>query len=175
MNNKAISFLFISAIAYFSPQTLYSETLSGSLDIQIEIGAGCQVDSSGSGPSSYDFGTLDFGQYLGLDGDIDAETSGAGNGISITCSNLTAYTIAIDNGLNYSGSSRRLTTAGEYINYSLFQDASRTVVWGTAGNALSDTSDGSPTTHTVYGRIPSGQSTPSAGTYSDTVQVTLTW
>lgn len=72
----------------------------------------------------------------------------------------------------------RHTTRSDKLNYNLFTDSSMSVIWGdgTRGTA---TASNKVTKNklwftTIYGRIPAGQDV-SAGTYSETISVTITW
>jgi len=90
--------------------------------------------------------------------------------------------MGLDAGANgSSASARRLALIGgtDYLSYGLFSDASRSSVWGnssginTVSRSVSVPNRGSVSiTFTVYGRIPAMQDVP-AGSYSDSVQVTL--
>jgi spore coat protein U-like protein len=73
----------------------------------------------------------------------------------------------------------RTMTGPDAIHYNLFQDASRTVVWGdTAATDLdlvvSKANRGANLTATVYGRVPAQQDV-GAGSYSDTITVTIVY
>lgn len=117
--------------------------------------------------------TLDFGISGVLSNSVDAS-----NALNVTCTAQTPYTIALD--LGTSGATdptqRKMTKAAETISYGLYRDATRTLVWGitTGVNTLAATGTGLAQTHTVYGRVPA-QSTPSPGTYTDTIVVTVTY
>jgi spore coat protein U-like protein len=73
---------------------------------------------------------------------------------------------------------RAMKTAGETpqtLAYHLYRDSDRTAVWGNTdatGEGLTGT--GSAVTTTVYGAITKSQ-TVSAGTFTDTVAVTITY
>ena len=58
----------------------------------------------------------------------------------------------------------------------LYSNSGRTVVWGnTVGtNTIAGTGNGSVHNLTVYGSVPA-QTTPAAGTYTDTITVTVTY
>jgi spore coat protein U-like protein len=60
------------------------------------------------------------------------------------------------------------------VIYGLYRDSARSLPWGsTVGtNTSSGTGTGSTQTQTVYGRVAT-QTTPSPGTYSDSVVVTV--
>ena len=72
---------------------------------------------------------------------------------------------------------RWMLKGSEVLNYNLYLDAARTVVWGdgTAGTQtyiIRNPPNNQDVTVPVYGRVPSGQSV-SKGAYSDTITVTI--
>jgi spore coat protein U-like protein len=69
-----------------------------------------------------------------------------------------------------------MTSGGSTINYSLYRDVARGQVWGTTigTNTVSATGTGSSQNHTAFGRVPV-QTTPNPATYSDTINVTVTY
>jgi spore coat protein U-like protein len=74
--------------------------------------------------------------------------------------------------------SMRNASGPDRLNYNLFTNASRNVVWGdgTAGTAtvlLFKVNKNRSQTATIYGRIPPGQNV-SVGSYSDRITVTIT-
>ncbi|MDB9536725.1 spore coat U domain-containing protein [Dolichospermum planctonicum CS-1226] len=70
---------------------------------------------------------------------------------------------------------RRMTDGnGNYLLYELYQDESKTTIWGnTDQTGLSLTGTGSASNVNLYIKIPAGQNVP-AGNYQDTVQVKVT-
>jgi len=65
----------------------------------------------------------------------------------------------------------------EALNYNLYLDAARTIIWGdgTAGTQtyfIKNPTNNQDVTVPVYGRVPTGQSV-SKGTYSNTITVTI--
>lgn len=90
--------------------------------------------------------------------------------IQLACPNGTNMKVSLDNGLNFSGSQRRMKNAsGRYIQYNLYQDASHVTAW--QGNTLYSISNPAIPVYAVI----SPQNTDSAGQYSDTITVTLTY
>ncbi|WP_107805787.1 Csu type fimbrial protein [Nodularia spumigena] len=98
--------------------------------------------------------------------------------IAITLPSNTTGKITLGQGQNPSTGStdtqpvRRMTDgAGNYLLYELYQDESRTIIWGnTDKTALSLTGTGSASNVNLYIKIPAGQNVP-AGNYQDTVQL----
>lgn len=97
--------------------------------------------------------------------------------INVTCPSTLPFTIALDGGL--SGASdptqRKMSLGAEEITYGLYRDSAHTLPWGSAsGTTASGTGNGASQAFTVYGRVPA-QPTPTPGTYSDTIVVTVTY
>lgn len=115
--------------------------------------------------------TLDFGA-VGL---LLANTDGTST-LSVQCANGVAYQVGLDNGQHATGNTRRMQGPGGLVTYELYRNTTRTQRWGSTLNT--DTVTGSGTggnqSLTVYGRVPN-QTTPSAGTYNDTITVTVTY
>jgi len=98
--------------------------------------------------------------------------------VQVQCTDTTPYNIGLDAGTGSGATvaTRKMTSGGATVNYSLYSDAARTTVWGnTIGtDTVAATGNGSGQNYTVYGRVPA-QSTPSAGSYADTVVTTITY
>jgi spore coat protein U-like protein len=72
---------------------------------------------------------------------------------------------------------RKMSKGAERVTYGLYKDNARTQPWGdagTPGSTVAGTGTGAAQPLTVYGRVPP-QTTPSAGVYTDTVVVTITY
>ncbi|MDB9453451.1 spore coat U domain-containing protein [Dolichospermum circinale] len=101
--------------------------------------------------------------------------------IAITLPNNTTGKITLGQGQNPSPDStdpnplRRMTDGnGNYLLYELYQDESKTTIWGnTNDTGLSLTGTGSASNVNVHIKIPAGQNVP-AGNYQDTVQLKAT-
>lgn len=98
--------------------------------------------------------------------------------ITATCSSGTPYSIALDGGLANASNpvARKMASGGNQLTYGLYLDAARTMPWGdqSGTNTFESTGAGTGQSVTVFGRVP-GQSVPPAGTYSDTIVVTLSY
>jgi spore coat protein U-like protein len=69
---------------------------------------------------------------------------------------------------------RQMANGSERLNYNLFRDASRLLIWGTASDSysLGNPPKNQDVTVTIYGRIPALQDV-KAGSYSDTISATI--
>ncbi|MGZ5826929.1 MAG: Csu type fimbrial protein [Xanthobacteraceae bacterium] len=98
--------------------------------------------------------------------------------VSIVCTSLAPYTVALNGGNSAATdpAQRKMSMGGEQITYGLYRDSGRTQAWGDSDgvNTVGNTGSGLTQNLTVYGRVPA-QTTPSPGTYSDTVVVTVSY
>jgi spore coat protein U domain-containing protein, fimbrial subunit CupE1/2/3/6 len=115
--------------------------------------------------------TLDFGT-VGL---LTANTDNT-SALTVQCASGVAYQVGLDNGQHATGTTRRLQGPGGFVTYELYRNATRTQRWGATLNndTVAGSGNGGNQALTVYGRVP-GQTTPSAGTYNDTITVTVTY
>jgi spore coat protein U-like protein len=123
-------------------------------------------------------------------GGSQADTSGT---ITVTCIPdlillvcRTPYTLSMSSGNAGDFTPRRLAYGGNQLDYNLYTNAARTIVWGDGSDGSSTVSDAVNTSilgliclsgsknHTVHARIPGSQNVV-AGSYSDTVTVTVTY
>ncbi|MCU1500146.1 MAG: Spore coat protein [Acidimicrobiales bacterium] len=157
-----IAALLIVGAAF--PGTVAAATSTGQFGVSLTIQAECKLQSAGA---------LSFGS----DGVLDSVISST-SALSVQCTNGTTYAVGLDAGAGSGATTsvRRMTAAGATLNYALYRDSNRTQLWGdiVATDTFGGTGNGSAQTVTVYGSVPV-QSTPAAGSYADTVQVTVTY
>ncbi|MEP6940098.1 MAG: spore coat U domain-containing protein [Rudaea sp.] len=117
--------------------------------------------------------TLDFGTPAGfLTANVDVTST-----ITTQCTSTTPYQIGLNNGANASGTVRRMAGGtAEFIAYELYRNSARSTRWGnTVGvDTVAATGNGNALATTVYGRV-APQATPSPGSYSDTITVSVTY
>lgn len=155
------------------PETVVQAgTSTANLTVQITITASCTINAA----------TLDFGSNPGT-----TLVSSAINGsttVSVTCTNLSPYSIGMDNGANVSGSQRRMKNGANFLNYNLYVDSLHANPWTTASSnstctTTSDcylgTGNGSAQSVNIYGVVPSTGTAPPTGAYADTVVMTITY
>lgn len=165
----AVSALLASTVSGWSAE---SRTATGSLKVTITINTECKVNPDGGT-------TLDFGTYGVVDKDIDQKGS-----ISVQCTKDTPYSIGLNAGANPSTANdvntRRMKGPGanDYVGYQLYSDDGRKTVWGNAekkDTVGSKIGDGTAQPYQVHGRVSKSAAVVAAGTYTDTVTVTVTF
>lgn len=153
-------------LALSVPGAAAAETASSSLGVTATVTENCTVSTA----------PVAFGSVNTLSGgNVDAT-----GGVTVTCTNGTPWVASASAGTGTGASltTRRMASGANLLNYSLYTDSARTSVWGdgTATTAnVSNTGSGSAQTFTVYGRVLSGQASAPAGSYSDTVSVTISY
>lgn len=163
MNRKAILFLapFISAIMI---RDAHAATTTTTFPVTATVLTSCVVTAT----------PLVFGNY----DPTSATPLDAANTLIVTCTTGTAYNVGLDAGTG-SGATvtiRKMTSGANTLNYTLYQEAARTTIWGNTPptNTVNATAVVLPTTHTIYGRVSGGQNVP-ASLYADTITVTVTY
>lgn len=120
----------------------------------------CSVDAQG----------VNFGSY---DVFNNENTDSTGN-IHVACNPSNSFSIALSAG-NGSYTSRFMASGANRLTYNLYINANHTSIWGDGTGVTSLlNNNGTSVNSTVYGRVPARQNLP-AGSYSDTIVVTITF
>ena len=155
---------FLAAAAFLAVAgTANAATVQDQFQARITIQNDCVINSVTD---------LDFGTSGLLNAAVDATAT-----ISLRCTENASYDIGLDGGGTGDTSARQMSDgSGNTVDYQMYQDAARTVAWGNVvgTDTKSGTGTGVDDSHTIYGRVPA-QATPPAGTYTDTVTVTVTY
>lgn len=127
------------------------------------------VTANVNGTCSISANPIPFGTYTGAQVDQSAT-------LQVNCTNLQAYTVTLNNGVNATGVQRRMNNAGQYIPYQIYTDAAHANIWNasTGANINAGIGDGTNQSYTMYGRAPGGGAT-AAGAYQDTITATVTY
>jgi spore coat protein U-like protein len=147
-----------------SADRAHALTATSTFTVQMTVTTSCVINSTS---------TMDFGTVGVLTANWDTTST-----LAVQCTNTTPYDIGLDAGLG-SGATvavRKMTNGSKTVNYSLYSDAARTVVWGNTINtdAVHAIGNGASQSYTVYGRVPA-QTTPAPAAYTDTITVTVTY
>jgi spore coat protein U-like protein len=109
-----------------------------------------------------------FGTYVPM------STANQNSNVSLTCSPGVNYAVALDEGTQGDGSTRRMARGdGATIAYDLYRDAAHQQRWASGGAAATGTGSGGVQSFPVYARI-LPTSAP-AGTYSDNVTIVVSY
>ena len=166
---------FMRVAKPFGMVLLAATVLSGSADAGTAT-ATFQVTATINPACTIQATPLNFGTYA------EAQVEGQST-ITVTCTNTTGWEVGLNEGSSAGATvgNRRMTGPGpSSLNYELFTDASRTIIWGDhpalpGQNTVSGVGTGSAQAVTVFGRIPASQRTPRPGAFLDTITATITF
>lgn len=151
-------------LAMVPTKATFAATTTTTFTSQITIQATCTIISATN---------LDFGTQGVLSANVDQSST-----LQVQCTDTTPYDIGLNAGTGTGATvaTRKMTSGGATVNYSLYTDAGRTTVWGdTIGtDTVAATGNGASQSYTVFGRVPP-QTTPAPATYVDTITVTVTY
>jgi spore coat protein U-like protein len=144
------------------------------------LAGSCAVSSSGLA-----FGVYQPLTFAGKLASVDKTSTAT---VSVVCTAIAvggSYTISL--GPSTYGTGDRISTrylananGGDYMVFNVYREASYLTIWGdgiTAGSVLGGTlpTGDSNQSHAVYGRIAAGQNTLKAGSFSDSLTMTVTY
>jgi spore coat protein U-like protein len=136
----------------------HATTATANLNVSLQVISSCAVSAT----------PLTFPQSS-LSSIVDATAT-----ISVTCGSGTGYSVTLGDGQHSPASGlRMLTSSNGSVEYYLYSDTNRSAPWFGA-TAVPGTGTGSVQPITVYGRVPASPGA-AAGSYSDVVQITVTY
>ena len=141
---------------------------SQSFQVSATVTAGCLVVG---GVSNY--GSLDFGSRSALaTGAVQVALSG---GVQLQCTPGVTLNMSVDGGqYNSSGRHLQLSTGSNRVAYSLFRDAAFSQALGVGQSVAVAYTDANNIRLPIYGQVQLPGNQP-GGTYSDVLQVQLSW
>jgi spore coat protein U-like protein len=144
-----------------TPMSVAAKTATNTMTARLQVDASCRLTTE----------PLTFGNVNIFTAQVDATAR-----IQLRCGPAVAYSVAIDNGLNFNGQRRMFNGVGgwfAYVPYEIYRNAARSQVWGAtlATMVTGTTPANGQVTLTAYGRVPSTIVLPRD--YVDTVTVTV--
>jgi spore coat protein U-like protein len=168
-------------LALLLPVTVQADAAptTGTLLATATIEPGCRVVGQLLAITSIDLGSLNFGTLPSLfTTAVSAQSSGPSGILQVICTGAISVDVSISTGLHASGSQRQLASGANRVPYNLYVDSGLTTQFnGATARTLAVSPIGATTTLNmpIYGRIQPNPGVYAAGTYTDTVQITVTW
>ncbi|MGY2288582.1 Csu type fimbrial protein [Pseudomonas sp. SDO528_S397] len=150
--------------------------MTGSIQARLVITAACEVSTGGQATAG-NLGQLDFGsQGPTWTRPLNASIEGSAGALNVSCNTpASGFTVTIDGGTNGDGATRRLSNGRQTIPYRLTSDAAGTDSYRIGQQRNFAVSNGVQRPVPVYGAVVANTSALPAGTYRDTLTVTLDW
>ncbi len=146
----------------------YAATTPATFKVEANVAKACSVTAG-----NIDFGTID---------PMAAAPSTQSSVIAVKCTKNSGYSIGLSGGtVTNSVISNRLLGNGptDVMQYNLYTDGTYGQVWGDTGTGLvagNGQGMGTAVSHTVFGRVPAGQTNLAVGAYIEpTITVTVTY
>ena len=158
----ALALVLLGLIAF--DLDLQAQSSTANLNVSANVTVNCTISAAPVAFGSYD--------PIGANATTPLDASGA---ITIACTKGSTVTIGLDAGQNAAGSARRMAASPEFLAYDLYQDTTRSTVWGNSGAGLlgaGTAPSNAPRTFTVYGRVATAQNV-GAGSFTDVVLATV--
>lgn len=171
--------LLLAALVTSQIASLAHAETSAEFDVSATIAAGCLIDGLGSSGNAGALGTLNFGQASALSTATRNASFVAAQTLRLRCTPGVNMTMAIDAGSHAASGSRNLqlgTNSALRLAYSLCADAACSQPLAIGGSRVIAVTgaNSNDVKLPIYGRLTlPGQA--NAGTYTDTLIVTLTW
>lgn len=156
----------------------HAATVAGTVTATLVLTSSCQVNGSAA-TGGMSFGTLNFGTSNSLFTEASGQVLGGGGGaLSILCSAGTSPSLTVSAGANdgkSTGGGRALYDGvANYVPYDLYTDSGHSQLLAIGGTINLAPSTGVAQAVNIYGKA-NGKAGLPAGTYTDTVNVTLTF
>jgi spore coat protein U-like protein len=156
----------VGAVVAASPAA--AQTASSPLEVSATVTANCTATTT---PVA--FGNVDVTSGAAVDGT---------GGLAVVCTSGTSWDASADVGTGAGASlaTRKMDDgSANFLNYALYTDSARTSVWGDGvggtTSLFSGIGSGGEQLSTIYARVPAGQTSLPAGSYADTVTVTVSY
>ena len=174
LNQSKLKLAIVSAIVAGSmglSATSYAATATGTMAVTTSVLMSCTITAGAMTFASYD-------PTAAVDNDATAtieSTCTSGGAAVITMSQGSRAQVGSTDAIPLRAMFNGDEGAPEDLAYYLYSDSAGGTVWGnTSGTGKSITADGTAQNFIAYGRIPKNQ-TVAAGTFNDSVAVTLTY
>lgn len=165
-----------AALATLAATPAWADSSNGTIAVALNVTSACVVNGAASVQSNVgSLGTIQFPDQPGIFGNVDGQLVGSLGTLQVQCSPNVTPVLTIGSGAHDAGGKRYMTASSNSVTYRLFSDSARTNEIGIGGQITLGTTTTTPISVPIYARVTSGGQVLAAGSYTDTVQVTLTW
>lgn len=168
---------FAIAAAALGSAPAKAASSTGTIGVSLNVNASCMVNGAAMAANLGQIGSIAFADQSGIFGDTSASliATGGGNAISVLCSPGLTPSLTIGTGAHDGGGLHHIASGSNELPYHLYSDSG-------ASNEITinqQISLGTATTTAfsipLYAHVNSGGVVVAAGSYTDTIQVTLNW
>lgn len=173
-----VSAVLAGALAILGSTRAQAGSASGTIAVALNVSDACVVNGATAFTTTLgQVGAITFADQPGLFGDVSASmvATGGGGAISVLCSPNLTPTLSINAGLHDSSNLHHLASGSNLITYHLYSDSGHSNEIQISQTLALGTTTSSAINVPIYAVANSGGQVLPAGSYSDTLQVTLAW
>ena len=165
-----------AALATLGATPALADSSNGTIAVALNVTNACVVNGAAAVQSNLgSLGTIQFPDQPGIFGNIDGQLVGSLGTLQVQCSPNATPVLTIGSGAHDAGGKRYMAANTNSVTYRLYSDSARTNEIGIGGQLTLGTASTTPISVPIYARVNSGGQVLAAGSYTDTVQVVLTW
>lgn len=165
-----------AALAAFAAVPAWADSSGGTIAVALNVTNACVVNGAASVQSNVgSLGTIQFPDQPGIFGNVDGQLVGSLGTLQVQCSPNATPVLTIGSGAHDAGGKRYMAANTNSVTYRLYSDSARTNEIAIGGQLNLGTASLTPISVPIYARVNSGGQVLAAGSYTDTVQVVLTW
>lgn len=165
-----------AAFTVFAAVPAFADSSNGTIAVALNVTNACVVNGAASYQANVgSLGTIQFPDQPGIFSNVDGQLVGSLGTVQVQCSPNVTPVLTIGSGAHDAGGKRYMAANTNSVTYRLFSDSARTNEIGIGGQIALGTASTTPISVPIYARVNSGGQVLAAGSYTDTVQVVLTW
>ncbi len=154
----------------------FADSSTGTIAVALNVTNACVVNGAASPSANLgSLGSIQFPDQPGIFGNVDGQLVGSLGTLQVQCSPNVSPVLTIGSGANDNAGKRRMASNGNTVAYRLFSDSARTNEISIGQQLSLGTMSTAAVAVPIYARVTSAGQILAAGSYTDTVQVTLTW
>lgn len=169
-------FLTASAATMFSAMPVNAQSATGTIGVQLNITNACVVnDATALQTDMGRAGDIHFADQPGTFSSVDGELVGALGSLAVRCSPGATPALTIGAGANDQAGVRRMVSGSSAVPYRLYTNAARNDEIGIGRSLALGAASSAAIVVPIYARATNSGGILPAGSYVDTVQITLSW
>jgi spore coat protein U-like protein len=165
-------FLKVIGLVSLAACSVWAGTATSNMSVLASVSNNCVISA----------GALSFNSYDPIVANVTNPLTGTAT-LQVTCTDGASTNITLDQGTHAAAGSTpstplrqlKIGSGSDVLSYVLTQDSAGTLPWADSSAEEAYTGTGLQTTVTVYGSVAGGQTSVHAGSYSDTIVVTITF
>lgn len=165
-----------AAAAFFAATPSQAQSATGTVGVQLRVTNACVVNDTTTMQTDLgNAGRIEFADQPGTFASVDGELVGSLGALSVRCSPGASPVLTIGSGAHDQAGVRRMVSGSSAVPYRLYTNAARNDEIGIGRSLSFGPASAAAIVVPIYARATNSGGILPAGTYADTVQITLSW